>query len=193
MALLGKSRKKLQEVSSGNENEQTATPASPEADENEPMSAEQEIRSQEAKNIIKNHVIGSMGISLVPIPLVDLLALTGIQLRMLHQLARLYRVPFSENLGKSLIISLVGGVMPTSTAITLASFVKAVPGLGTATGMVSVTLLGGATTYAVGSVFMQHFESGGTLLDFEPKAMREHFAKELRQGKQVAANLKKSK
>jgi hypothetical protein len=40
---------------------------------------------------------------------------------------------------------------------------------------------------------MQHFESGGTLLNFEPKSMREHFAKELRQGKQVAANLKKSK
>jgi uncharacterized protein (DUF697 family) len=192
MALLGKSRKKPEPQIT---DDSGLTPiASLEVSHDvAPVSAEQEIRTQEAKNIIKNHVIGSMGISLVPIPLVDLFALTGIQLRMLHQLAKLYRVSFSENLGKSLIISLVGGVMPTSTAITLASFVKAVPGLGTATGIVSVTLLGGATSYAVGSVFMQHFESGGTLLNFEPKSMREHFAKELRQGKQVAANLKKSK
>jgi uncharacterized protein (DUF697 family) len=193
MALLGKSRKKPEEQSLENDGEIAAVTSIEASNEIAPVAADQEIRSQEAKNIVKNHVIGSMGISLVPIPLVDLFALTGIQLRMLHQLAKLYRIPFSENLGKSLIISLVGGVMPTSTAITLASFVKAVPGLGTATGIVSVTLLGGATTYAVGSVFMQHFESGGTLLNFEPKSMREHFAKELRQGKQVAANLKKSK
>ncbi|MDX1606834.1 MAG: DUF697 domain-containing protein [Candidatus Competibacterales bacterium] len=149
------------------------------------------LRISEANNLVKRHVIGSMAISLVPIPLVDLVGLTGIQLRMLHELARLYRVPFSENLGKSLIVSLVGGFMPTSSAITLASFVKAVPGLGTATGMVSVTILGGATTYAIGSVFIQHFESGGTLLDFEPRKMRSYFAEKLQEGKQVASRLRK--
>ncbi|MEZ5590524.1 MAG: DUF697 domain-containing protein [Gammaproteobacteria bacterium] len=152
---------------------------------------EEHERLGQAQAIVKNHVIGSMGISLVPIPLVDLVALSGIQIKMLHALARLYRVPFSENLGKSLIVSLVGGVMPTSTAMTLASLAKAIPGLGTATGMISVSVLGGATTYAIGNVFMQHFESGGTLLDFDPKTMRDYFANKLREGKQVATNLRK--
>lgn len=152
---------------------------------------EENERLGQAQAIVKNHVIGSMGISLVPIPLVDLVALSGIQIKMLHALARLYRVPFSENLGKSLIVSLVGGVMPTSTAMTLASLAKAIPGLGTATGMISVSVLGGATTYAIGNVFMQHFESGGTLLDFDPKTMRDYFANKLREGKQVATNLRK--
>ena len=115
---------------------------------------EENERLGQAQAIVKNHVIGSMGISLVPIPLVDLVALSGIQIKMLHALARLYRVPFSENLGKSLIVSLVGGIMPTSTAMTLASLAKAIPGLGTATGMISVSVLGGATTYAIGNVFM---------------------------------------
>lgn len=151
-----------------------------------------DIRINEANNIVKNHVIGSMGISLVPIPLVDLVGLTGIQLKMLHSLAKLYRIPFSENLGKSLIVSLVGGVMPTSTAMTLASFAKSIPGLGTATGMVSVTILGGATTYAIGNVFIQHFESGGTLLDFDPKSMRDYFKDKLQEGKRVASNLRKT-
>ena len=151
---------------------------------------EENERLGQAQAIVKNHVIGSMGISLVPIPLVDLVALSGIQIKMLHALARLYRVPFSENLGKSLIVSLVGGVMPTSTAMTLASLAKAIPGLGTATGMISVSVLGGATTYAIGNVFMQHFESGGTLLDFDPKTMRDYFASKLREGKQVATNLR---
>ena len=150
-----------------------------------------ELRTNKADKIVKNHVIGSTGISLVPIPLVDLIALSGIQLKMLHSLAKLYRVPFSENVGKSLIVSLVGGVMPTSTAMTLASFAKSIPGLGTATGMVSVSVLGGATTYAIGQVFIQHFETGGTLLDFEPKKMRAYFAEKLQEGKQVAVNIRK--
>jgi hypothetical protein len=80
--------------------------------------------------------------------------------------------------------------MPTSTAMTLASLAKAVPGLGTATGMISVSILGGATTYAIGSVFVQHFESGGTLLDFDPKKMRAYFSSKLQEGKGVAATLK---
>lgn len=168
-----------------------AAPATP----NDAMASTQErsddLLVSDANNIVKNHVIGAMGISLVPIPLVDLVGLVGIQLKMLHSLANHYRVPFSENLGKSLIVSLVGGVMPTSTAMTLASLVKAVPGLGTATGMVSVTILGGATTYAIGQVFIQHFESGGTLLDFDPKKMRGYFTLKLQEGKQVASSLRK--
>jgi uncharacterized protein (DUF697 family) len=151
-----------------------------------------DIRINEANTIVRNHVLGSMGIALVPIPVVDLVALMGIQLKMVHSLAKLYRVPFSENLGKSLIVSLVGGVMPTSTAMTLASLAKVVPGMGTAAGMVSVSILGGATTYAIGSVFIQHFESGGTLLDFDPKKMREYFTTKLQEGKKVAASLRKS-
>jgi len=152
-----------------------------------------DLRSSQASNTVKNHVIGVMGASLVPIPLFDLVALTGVQLKMLHSLAKLYDVPFSKNLGKSLIVSLLGGVMPTSAAMTLASLAKAVPGLGTATGIISVSAIGGATTYAIGSVFMQHFESGGTLLDFDPKKMRDYFSSKLEEGKEVATDLKSSK
>ena len=81
--------------------------------------------------------------------------------------------------------------MPTSTAMTLASLAKAVPGLGTATtGVITVSVLGGATTYALGSVFVQHFESGGTLLDFDAKKMRAYFSNKLEEGKGVVADLK---
>jgi hypothetical protein len=37
---------------------------------------------------------------------------------------------------------------------------------------------GAAATYAVGQVFIQHFESGGTFLDFDPDKVREHFRQE---------------
>ena len=152
-----------------------------------------DLRSSEASNIIKKHVIGVMGVSLVPIPLFDLVALSSLQLKMLYNLTRLYEVPFTKNVGKGLITSLLGGVMPTSAAMTLASLAKAVPGLGTATGMISVSLLGGATTYAIGSVFVQHFETGGTLLDFDAKKMRAYFSTKMQEGKEVVAELKPGK
>jgi uncharacterized protein (DUF697 family) len=177
------------------ENEKSQkSPSEPQAENvQEATETDLDLRSSQASNIIKKHVIVVMGASLIPIPLFDLVALSGVQLKMLYSLTKLYEVPFSKNLGKSSIASLLGGVMPTSTAMTLASLAKAVPGLGTATGMVTVSVLGGATTYAIGSVFVQHFESGGTLLDFDPKKMRAYFSNKLEEGKEVTANLKPSK
>jgi hypothetical protein len=37
-----------------------------------------------------------------------------------------------------------------------------------------------ASTYAVGRVFIQHFESGGTFLDFDPDKVRAHFEAEFK-------------
>ena len=178
--------------------QQSNSPAEPQAEnvqeavESFEGTAQQDIefRSNQASNLIRKHVMVAMGASLVPVPLFDLVALTGVQLKMLHGLAKLYEVHFAKNLGKSAIASLLGGVMPTSTAMTLASLAKAVPGLGTATGVVTVSVLGGATTYAIGNVFVQHFESGGTLLDFDAKKMRAYFTSKLEEGKAVAAELK---
>jgi hypothetical protein len=36
-----------------------------------------------------------------------------------------------------------------------------------------------AATYAIGMVFIQHFSSGGTLLDFEPPNYREFITREM--------------
>lgn len=153
----------------------------------EPM--EPEARLNEANNRIKNHVIGAMAASLIPVPVFDLVALSGIQLKMLHSLCGLYDVKFSKDIGKELISALLGGIVPASLAVSAA---KSVPGFGTATGMVSMSLLGGAATYAIGKVFVQHFESGGTFLNFNPEEVREYFKQQFEEGKDVAADLKKS-
>ena len=36
-------------------------------------------------------------------------------------------------------------------------------------------IVAGAATYALGNVFVKHFESGGTLLDFKPEPVRDFF------------------
>ena len=92
---------------------------------------------------------------------------------MLRRLSQIYDVAFSENRGKALIASLAGSMIPATSGIGAASMLKAVPIVGTiAAGFVMPVLSAGAT-YAIGKAFIQHFASGGTLLDFNPPDYRE--------------------
>ena len=52
-------------------------------------------------------------------------------------------------------------------------------------------VLAGAATYAVGKVFIQHFESGGTFLNFNPESVRGYYEAMFKEGQSVAENMKK--
>ena len=47
--------------------------------------AEMVTQPEGVDNIIKHHVWGSLGIGLIPIPVVDFVALSGLQLNMLRK------------------------------------------------------------------------------------------------------------
>jgi len=146
---------------------------------------ENDNRLTTSNEIIKKYMIGSMGAGFIPFPIVDLVALSGIQLKMLHSLTEVYEIPFSKNIGKSIIGSLVGGALPIYAAGGVAaSLAKLIPISGTAVGMMTMSSFGGASTYAIGEVFVQHFESGGTLLDFDVEKMKEYFTDAFKQGKE---------
>ncbi len=116
---------------------------------------------------------------LLPVPFVDLAAVAAVQIQMLRVISRIYDVPFSENRGKALIAGLFGTVIPVSTGVGMASVVKGIPIAGTAVGALVTPALAVAATYAIGRVFIQHFASGGTLLDFEPPNYREFISREM--------------
>ncbi len=141
---------------------------------------------EEIKKIIRNHSLGSMAVGLIPLPLVDLVALTGVQLNMLSRLAKCYGVPFMKNKARSLIGALVGGVVPVSFAGATISLAKTVPLVGQATGALAMPAMAGAATYAVGKVFAMHFASGGTLLNFDPEQMKDYYAQMFEEGKEAA-------
>ncbi|RKZ39142.1 MAG: GTPase [Candidatus Parabeggiatoa sp. nov. 3] len=140
-----------------------------------------ETKANDANNIVNRYMLGSVAVGIVPIPIVDVVALSSLQVKMLHRLAKLYGVEFSKNLGKSLIASLLGSGIPFALARTAA---KSIPIYGQMTGMISMSLLGGASTYALGKVFIQHFESGGTFLTFDPQKVKAYYAEQLEKGKE---------
>ena len=80
----------------------------------------EEERDQVASKLVDRFSLWSGAAGLIPIPLVDMAAVGGVQLQMLRRLSEIYGVPFSENRGKSIIASLAGAVIPASTATTTA-------------------------------------------------------------------------
>ena len=53
-----------------------------------------------------------------------------------------------------------------------------------------MVLTSGASTWALGKVFIQHFESGGTFLDFNPEKVREYYKVQFEEGRKMAAGEK---
>jgi uncharacterized protein (DUF697 family) len=132
-----------------------------------------EQRDQAAAKLVDRFSIWSGVAGLVPVPVVDVLAVGGLQLQMLRRLSQIYGVEFSENRGKALIAALAGCMIPATSGMGAASALKAIPVVNIlAAGFVMPVLSAGAT-YAIGKAFVQHFESGGTLLDFNPPDYRE--------------------
>ena len=140
--------------------------------------------------IIRNHILLSMGVGLIPFPIVDLVAITGIQMNMLRKLAEIYEVPFNEYKVKSVLSSLVGGGVTVPVARTLLSLTKMIPIAGQAIGLVTMPVTAGATTFAVGKVFNRHFSSGGTFLTFDSEKVRDYYTRMFEKGKDVATEMK---
>jgi uncharacterized protein (DUF697 family) len=137
-----------------------------------------EDRRQEASSVIKTYMGWSAGAAFLPIPYVDLAAVSAIQVKMVADLATIYDVPFSRNAIKSIVAGLIGSTLPSALARGTSSFIKAIPGVGTFLGAVTAPAFSSASTYAIGRVFVQHFEAGGNVLNFDPEAMRDHFKAE---------------
>ncbi len=120
-----------------------------------------ERRDELASQLVNRLSLLSGAAGLIPVPLVDVAAVGGVQLQMLRRLSEIYGIPFSDNMGKSIIASLAGSVIPASTATAttmgVASLVKSVPGVGTVVGALTMPAFSAGSTYIIGKVFIQHF------------------------------------
>jgi len=143
-----------------------------------------------ADELVRNHAMVAAGIGFIPVPVLDGIALTGLQLKLLKSLGDLYGQNFSEEYVKKTIASLINGYVPLQIAPVFASAIKAVPFVGQAAGALSMATLGAGITYGIGKVFVQHFESGGTFLNFDAKKTKEFFKSQFKVGTKLAATPK---
>jgi uncharacterized protein (DUF697 family) len=136
----------------------TVTPVEPTKDQ---------VRDELADQLVSRYAAWAAAAGVIPVPALDVVAVGGVQLQMLRKLTEIYEVPFSDNMGKSVIASTIAAILPVPAAAGLASAMKFVPVVGTAVGSLSMPAAAAGATYALGKVFILHFASGGTLLDFD--------------------------
>ncbi|MGJ4906130.1 YcjF family protein [Bradyrhizobium sp. HKCCYLRH2060] len=129
---------------------------------------------KQALAIVKRNAGFGAITGLIPLPLLDVFALTGIQIKMISELAEVYEIPFNENAVKSYVAALIGGIVPVSplsgVAIRAARYV---PFIGPLLGIAVVPAFASALTWAIGRVFVNHFEKGGDLLSVDLETMKE--------------------
>lgn len=141
-------------------------------------------KNRHAETVIRNHVIWSMGASyIIPLPVADVFAVSALQLDMIRQLCRVYDIDFAETQGKAIVTSLTTSTMARAGARSLLKFV---PGVGTVIGGITVAVVNGASTYALGEVFKRHFAGGGTFLDFDTGRLKKLYREQFEKGKDVA-------
>jgi uncharacterized protein (DUF697 family) len=129
-------------------------------------------KHEQARAIVKRYALYSAGAGLIPVLFLDGAVVAGVQLKMLAELSKVYGVPFRENLGKAAIAAAAGFIIPHAGALGALS--------GAATGLCVLgaplaAAFAAAYSWAMGQMFIQHFESGGTFLNFKPEAIRQYF------------------
>ena len=139
-------------------------------------------KSASAEGLIRQHVIWSVGAGLIPVPIVDFAAVSAIQIDLIRQLCTLHGVSYDEGTGKVWASALTGGAIARIGA----SAIKAIPGVGSLIGGLSMSIASGASTYGVGKVIDRHLGMGGTMTNLDVDAARKEYAKEYEAGKEVA-------
>jgi uncharacterized protein (DUF697 family) len=117
-----------------------------------------------ATEVVKKYSVYAAASGLLPMPMVDMAAITAINVKMLSEIGNLYGQKFENDRVRPILASLIGGVAATKLGY----------GIG-ASALKSMPAFASAVTYAVGKVFIQHFASGGTFLDFDPDKVRAYF------------------
>ncbi|WP_146587874.1 YcjF family protein [Puniceibacterium confluentis] len=147
--------------------------------EDEKTATAVEARHGKVAEIISSSVKWSAAGGVVPVPYLDLLAIGAVQVQMVRKISAAYGMEADEQTLKALITSLLGTLAPAAVSTSLlGSSVKLIPFSGTLIGSAGMAAFAAASTYAIGKVFVRHFEGGGSMLDFSVEAIKKDLQEE---------------
>jgi uncharacterized protein (DUF697 family) len=133
-------------------------------------------QADRAKEVVQNYMLWTGAAGIIPIPVVDFAAISAIQLSMLNKISGIYDQTFNNNWGKEIIGSLIGGYTATSLGRGIGmNIVRSIPIVGGLLSFVVAPGFAAASTWALGQVFIMHFESGKTLLEFDPVKFKDSY------------------
>jgi uncharacterized protein (DUF697 family) len=136
-----------------------------------PIGAASALRLRKAVAIVERHANMSAVGGAIPVPIVNAAALAAILVRMVKSLSAHYGVPFERNRTRAIVISLMGGALPTGFATIAASaFTYLAPGYNLL-GLAVSSVTSAAYARSIGRLYIEHFENGSTP-DLQPIVWR---------------------
>jgi len=123
-------------------------------------------RDARAEELIQGHIAGAVAAAAIPVPVVDLVAVTAVQLSLLRKLGRLYGTSVSVGAQGALAVGLLGAVLPRVAA----SALKLLPGIGTVGGAVAQAALSGAATWTLAQALREQLPHEGARADRDHRA-----------------------
>jgi len=143
--------------------------------------------TSKANKVVKIHSAVSGAIGVIPVPPLGVAMIIANNLKMLHKLSTIYGIEYRKDVGKAAISSiLVGCGTFTISGRLIWGLSTVAPVAAPVIGVVTIPIFGAAATYAIGKLFIQHFESGGTFLSFDPEKVRGHYAELFKEGKELS-------
>jgi uncharacterized protein (DUF697 family) len=143
-----------------------------------------------ATAIVHEHAALAMVASMVPVPFVEFAAMTAVHLSMIEDLSREYGQEFRPQRAKVIVTAILSGCASFYVdSFVTASLAKFIPGLGSLVAFVTLPSVAGGLTYALGRVFIRHFERGGSLFDFDCARAQPGFLQEMERSRVNPAEL----
>ena len=119
----------------------------------------------------------------VPIPVVDVLTISAAQAKMVHSLCQIYDKQFEREALSSIISGLLGGSLTGLVSASLAySFIRNIPLVGSTLSSLTQPAVAYGATYALGAVFIQHFEKDLAMSDLSVKEVEQFFSDQFKKG-----------
>ncbi|MDR0376915.1 MAG: DUF3723 domain-containing protein [Spirochaetaceae bacterium] len=147
------------------------------------------------KQIIKNRALLAAGLGFMPVPGLNLISTTAIQISMVQSIASLCKEEFKSNPDmytlktdkywiKNIITSVLGGLAGSGGSGVLAKGLLNVPLVGLPLAALTGPALHGITTYAVGHMFFCYFDSGDGFLKANTDAFAQWFEEGIKEARE---------
>jgi uncharacterized protein (DUF697 family) len=139
-------------------------------------------RTGKAKQIVRQYTVWAAGGGLLPVPLVNIATVTGLQVSMLERLSKLYDADYSRSTAQ-MFLSAVTGTTVLSVGYRASAALRFVPGIGTVVGGAAMGTLAGASTYAIGQATIKSLETSGDLLHVDIEQAKDTFDEAFKRGR----------
>lgn len=124
--------------------------------------------------IVHRYVLISAAAGAIAIPVVDVVTLAGVHVALIKEICEHYGVEFSQHTARNILIAIASSLIPGSIGSVLGRKVlRAVPLL---VGVLGTSAFSAAVSYGLGTLFVRHFEAGGTLDSFDVENLHRIFS-----------------